>query len=298
MVGTPAAELDPEVVALCEEMRTTEAAYALDLKVTRDLFLAPLRKMQLLEPQDLKAVFANLEELLALSQQLLQLLRKEGDTVSVLADAFHTVAPFFRIYSAYCANYSTAMAAVRELGTKPNGFAEFVASQQQRKETKGLPLAAFLIKPGAAAARSHAQRPPRRSPPAAPTARPPSLDRLRACRGPALADGVARARPRRGLSPASDQVPPLLRRPAQEGAAGPRGEGQAGEGGRAGEGRGAGGRLGAGGGRAAAAAEAARAGVHGAPRSPPKGEHGEREREGWGGEGRGGGAWSLLSWAP
>ena len=51
--------LDPEVPSLCNEMRTTEGAYAADHRLTRDLFLNPMRKLRLLSSADLDAIFSN-----------------------------------------------------------------------------------------------------------------------------------------------------------------------------------------------------------------------------------------------
>ena len=136
-----------EVEDLCKDLLLTEAAYAADLAIIRDLFVLPLRKLQLLSSADSNLIFSNYEELLELAQQMLMLLQRKGDPVTVMTKALGTVAPFFRIYSTYCTNYAAAVLTVRECQQRPTGFAEFLASQAQRKEVKGLSLESFLIKP-------------------------------------------------------------------------------------------------------------------------------------------------------
>ena len=135
-----------EVVNLCEEIRLTEAAYVDDLRAMLTVFVRPARKLDMLSEKEKAAIFSNIEELLLPAEALLEKLQREGEPVSTIAEAFIGIAPFFKLYCSYCQNYTLALSTLRKLqGAGP--FAEYLASQSARKEAKGLPLEAFLIKP-------------------------------------------------------------------------------------------------------------------------------------------------------
>ena len=123
-----------------EELEATEAAYVQDLDHLISRFLTPLRCCRLLPKADEEAVFSNVEMLLAVNRRLLEALRTPaGNSTAVAAAAaaaaavpagaaavaaavaaaavaaaaaaaaaFSTMAPFFRAYSVYCANFVTA----------------------------------------------------------------------------------------------------------------------------------------------------------------------------------------------
>ena len=73
------------------------------------LFKRPLVAGANLTNQQEAAVFSDLEALRSLSLQMITALTLDGEPVSVLATAFVTIAPFFRMYSQYCANYESAI---------------------------------------------------------------------------------------------------------------------------------------------------------------------------------------------
>ncbi|KAL1505124.1 hypothetical protein AB1Y20_008883 [Prymnesium parvum] len=135
-----------EVENLCEEVRLTEATYVEDLRAVLLVYVRPARKLDILSLKEKEEIFSNLEELLVPAEALLERLSRTGEPVATLADAFIAVAPFFRVYSSYCKNYSVALQTVRRC-REAGAFEEFLNSQSSRKESKGLTLEAFLIKP-------------------------------------------------------------------------------------------------------------------------------------------------------
>ena len=91
--------------------------------------------------------FGNAEQLLSVAEALLDELRKAGRPEDVVAQAFISVAPYFKLYASYCKNYTTALETAQRYATKSDGFAEFLKSQSSRQESRGLQLESFLIKP-------------------------------------------------------------------------------------------------------------------------------------------------------
>lgn len=135
-----------EVEHLCREVKLTEARYVEDLRAVVLVYLRPARKLDILSHKEMEAISSNIEELLVTAEALLQRLQREGDPVSVLAESFIAVAPFFHVYNHYCRNYSSALRTIQRC-QEAGAFKDFLASQSKRKESKGLSLEAFLIKP-------------------------------------------------------------------------------------------------------------------------------------------------------
>ena len=82
------------------------------------------------------------------TELLLRVQQLEGeDTVRVRAQAFITVAPFFKLYSTYCGNYQRALSTVAACRASGSGLSEVLASCTKNKAARGLSLESFLIKP-------------------------------------------------------------------------------------------------------------------------------------------------------
>ena len=135
------------VADLFAELVNTEAAYVADLKTMVTVYSRPAQKLVLglLSPEDNAKIFSNVEQLLMCNDALLTALRKPGRPEAVMAQAFLSIAPFFKLYAQYCANYLTALATLQSL--RGTGFDEFLSSQMARPACRRQPLSSFLIKP-------------------------------------------------------------------------------------------------------------------------------------------------------
>lgn len=120
----------------------------------------------LVSADDLKGIFLNIEtlmfvnvELLRLLQNKLQALQAGGkkpsleDVMLAFADSFHKVMPFFKLYSDFCFQYSTAVDSLLLLrgdNAKLDGFlkeAERTAAKHDDPSRRVLSLGSLLIKP-------------------------------------------------------------------------------------------------------------------------------------------------------
>lgn len=88
----------------------------------------------------------SLGQLLVMSEALHDELTRPGEAEVVWADAFLTTAPYFKLYTAYCRNYMSALEMTRRCRQR-DGFDKFLSSAHARTESKGLLLEDFLIKP-------------------------------------------------------------------------------------------------------------------------------------------------------
>eukprot|EP01087_Luapelamoeba_hula_P023168 TRINITY_DN846_c0_g2_i2.p1 TRINITY_DN846_c0_g2~~TRINITY_DN846_c0_g2_i2.p1 ORF type:complete len:1317 (+),score=424.44 TRINITY_DN846_c0_g2_i2:225-4175(+) len=129
-----------------DEIIETEADYVRDLNVIINVYVLPLRS-QGFSKDLLNTIFSNVETLFQINTDLLASLQGDRDTPDLIGNAFIKVAPFLKMYSVYCANHETSIAASRTLQSENKRFAAFAAENKSKPECRHLDLAAFLIKP-------------------------------------------------------------------------------------------------------------------------------------------------------
>jgi hypothetical protein len=115
--------------ALFEELVSTEIMYVRHLRTMVRCFARPAQKLSILSAEDKNAIFSNSEALLMCAEALLDGLQKSGEVEEVWAEAFLSVAPFFKLYSVYCRNYVTALQAAQRCRAECDGFKDFLLSQ-------------------------------------------------------------------------------------------------------------------------------------------------------------------------
>ena len=95
---------------------------------------------------DEEAVFSNVEMLVAVNRQLLEALRTPtaSDPVASVSAAFSTMAPFFKAYSVYCANFVSALDHLDRLRQERPQLDEFV---RRAEAAGGETIGSMLIRP-------------------------------------------------------------------------------------------------------------------------------------------------------
>lgn len=133
------------------ELLETEKKYVEDLKLVRELFIAPLRGKSFMKEADIRAVFGNLEELIKLNELILEELKQNITSSSSVrmrvGDIFLRTAPFLKSYMPYCSNYQSALQALSKLQRKNDKFNAVVKTAQENPRCNGLTLVSFLITP-------------------------------------------------------------------------------------------------------------------------------------------------------
>lgn len=151
--AAPAPPLDARHPAL-REIEDTEASYVADLGVLCDSFVRPLREQQLLKREDEMAIFANVETIRGINEQLLKKMRggsdkgaAEGegtDPLQRVATALQELAPFLKAYTSYCANFVTAQARLDKLRAES---APLEAALHAAEVAQAQAVGSVLIKP-------------------------------------------------------------------------------------------------------------------------------------------------------
>ena len=131
---------------VCAECYATELQYAHDLHLALRVFRDPLEPT--LVGEERVGLFSNLQELGHLSGELLTELQRRGmDPLETLARAFGRIAPFFMLYTTYCANYDRALRELSRLKREVSGLPAWLRGQSHLAECRGLTLESYLIKP-------------------------------------------------------------------------------------------------------------------------------------------------------
>ncbi|XP_074698191.1 pleckstrin homology domain-containing family G member 3 isoform X2 [Strix aluco] len=144
--GSPGAEhsyLGRVVLEIVESERT----YARDLRSIVEGYLGKIIDTEepVLRPEQVSALFGNIEDIYELSSTLLQNLESCASDPVAVAVCFVTRSQEFAIYTQYCNNYPSSVAALAEcMRSKPQ--ARFLRECQDRLR-HALPLGAYLLKP-------------------------------------------------------------------------------------------------------------------------------------------------------
>ncbi|KAI3636694.1 hypothetical protein MIR68_005383 [Amoeboaphelidium protococcarum] len=131
------------------EFIESEQDYVRDVNVMLEYHYKKLKFGRLLDDAQLKQMFSNLEELLPVNKKFLAQLNKrqsENCVISGIADLVLDVAPQFKVYDIYCANYQSALSLYKALKSRDD-IKLYLEKSMNQPECRGLSLESFLIKP-------------------------------------------------------------------------------------------------------------------------------------------------------
>lgn len=131
-----------------QELQRTEAEYVEDLRALASA-KAGLVSRGLLSGAKAELLFSNAPVLLALNQEFLSKLTGEQPSIEVVAAAFASLGPYFRLYAEYCKNYFRAIQTLQEIRGSGPRHAELRRrlGEVQGSGLRGANLDSLLIKP-------------------------------------------------------------------------------------------------------------------------------------------------------
>uniref|UniRef100_A0A4W2HBY1 Pleckstrin homology and RhoGEF domain containing G3 n=1 Tax=Bos indicus x Bos taurus TaxID=30522 RepID=A0A4W2HBY1_BOBOX len=128
------------------EIVETERTYVRDLRsIVEDYLLKIIDTPGLLNPEQVSALFGNIESIYALNSQLLRDLDSCNSDPVAVASCFVERSQEFDIYTQYCNNYPNSVAALTEC-MQDKQQAKFFRDQQDLLQ-HSLPLGSYLLKP-------------------------------------------------------------------------------------------------------------------------------------------------------
>ncbi|XP_018865429.4 pleckstrin homology domain-containing family G member 3 isoform X6 [Gorilla gorilla gorilla] len=128
------------------EIVETERMYVQDLRsIVEDYLLKIIDTPGLLKPEQVSALFGNIENIYALNSQLLRDLDSCNSDPVAVASCFVERSQEFDIYTQYCNNYPNSVAALTEC-MRDKQQAKFFRDRQELLQ-HSLPLGSYLLKP-------------------------------------------------------------------------------------------------------------------------------------------------------
>ncbi|XP_023582045.1 pleckstrin homology domain-containing family G member 3 isoform X1 [Trichechus manatus latirostris] len=128
------------------EIVETERMYVQDLRsIVEDYLLKIIDTPGLLKPEQVSALFGNIENIYALNSQLLRDLDSCNNDPVAVASCFVERSQEFDIYTQYCNNYPNSVAALTEC-MRDKQQAKFFRDRQELLQ-HSLPLGSYLLKP-------------------------------------------------------------------------------------------------------------------------------------------------------
>eukprot|EP01119_Soliformovum_irregulare_P010579 TRINITY_DN2612_c0_g1_i1.p1 TRINITY_DN2612_c0_g1~~TRINITY_DN2612_c0_g1_i1.p1 ORF type:complete len:490 (-),score=126.53 TRINITY_DN2612_c0_g1_i1:41-1486(-) len=124
---------------VCEEILSTEESYVNDLNVIIEKGMVPCTLI--LSEEEVRRIFSNISNIRDLNKQILLELNNPFDSVG---EVFHRMSSYLKLYSIYCAHYSTSMDAVEYLKGCNQSFSQLCKNIKQETD---LSLTDYLIKP-------------------------------------------------------------------------------------------------------------------------------------------------------
>uniref|UniRef100_A0A8C5X303 Uncharacterized protein n=1 Tax=Malurus cyaneus samueli TaxID=2593467 RepID=A0A8C5X303_9PASS len=130
-----------------QEIVESERTYARDLRSIVEGYLGKIIDTEepVLRPEQVSALFGNIEDIYELSSTLLQNLESCANDPVAVAVCFVTRSQEFAIYTQYCNNYPSSVAALTEC-MRSKVQARFLRECQEQLR-HALPLGAYLLKP-------------------------------------------------------------------------------------------------------------------------------------------------------
>ncbi|PBC28696.1 Rac guanine nucleotide exchange factor JJ [Apis cerana cerana] len=126
-----------------QEILTTEVTYLRQLEILMEYFIQPMFEKKLLNHNLLSTLSENIKTLYNVSGELIQELKEDPQNV---ADAFHKLAPFFKLYSIYAYDYEQILLLLQNKQENDIEFKNFINKQETRPEV-GRKLPSLLITP-------------------------------------------------------------------------------------------------------------------------------------------------------
>eukprot|EP00727_Mastigamoeba_balamuthi_P011313 m51a1_g6804 putative pleckstrin domain-containing protein (993) ;mRNA; r:243990-249659 len=137
---------------LAMEVVETEKTYIAMLTEMVELYVRPLRKAveagsPIVNADTISVIFSNVEQIIGINTDLLNMLEerlKDWDDSKRLGDIFLLLAPHFKVYTTYCANYTKALVRLTDRSNKAS-FAAFLKRAAEMSQYPNLPC--YLILP-------------------------------------------------------------------------------------------------------------------------------------------------------
>ncbi|XP_041928246.1 pleckstrin homology domain-containing family G member 3 isoform X3 [Alosa sapidissima] len=127
------------------EIIETEQMYVRDLCSIVEDYLAHIIDTGTLGPEQVSALFGNIEDIYEFNGELLQALYMCDNDPVAIARCFVDKSEYFAIYTQYCTNYPNSVAALTECMRNKN-LAKFFRERQASLKLS-LPLGSYLLKP-------------------------------------------------------------------------------------------------------------------------------------------------------
>ncbi|XP_062378353.1 pleckstrin homology domain-containing family G member 3 [Sardina pilchardus] len=127
------------------EIIETEQMYVRDLCSIVEDYLAHIIDTSTLGPEQVSALFGNIEDIYEFNGELLQALYMCDNDPVAIARCFVDKSEYFDIYTQYCTNYPNSVAALTECMRNKN-LAKFFRERQASLQLS-LPLGSYLLKP-------------------------------------------------------------------------------------------------------------------------------------------------------
>ncbi|XP_032681025.1 putative protein tag-52 [Odontomachus brunneus] len=126
-----------------QEILTTEVTYLRQLETLAEFFIQPIIERNLLNHPLLVTLLENIKTLYNVSGELVTGLKHNPDNI---AEVFHKLAPFFKLYSVYAYDYMQLLNLLQMNQESDPTFRKFICDQETRPEV-GRKLPSLLITP-------------------------------------------------------------------------------------------------------------------------------------------------------
>lgn len=131
-----------------QEFISSEETYYNRLQITMDLYVKPLRQLEILSVAEINSQFFSWDLLVGLHKDLWENMVRDRDAGTLNIGArFKLFSHFLKCYSQYLANFDRARVERARLLTANKKFATFVERMQSNPESQHLPLESFLMEP-------------------------------------------------------------------------------------------------------------------------------------------------------
>jgi hypothetical protein len=129
-----------------QEFSETETGYYESLRAIVQVFVGPLKAMNVLTKEETEGIFSNIKEIYLLHQRIIEKLELGKESVFMAMEAFDSEVSNFSIYNEYCGNQSIARRLLNKVKDDP-AVQRAVSALETDPKLKKLGLPDLLVKP-------------------------------------------------------------------------------------------------------------------------------------------------------
>ncbi|KAJ3035718.1 hypothetical protein HDV00_003479 [Rhizophlyctis rosea] len=133
------------------EFEMSERRYMERMKMVVENFYTPIKEFQFMRPKDIDQLFANLPQIVKVSDMVVQIFEKartdHGGYIQNIGELFLAMCPWLKLYATYCHNQANSRKKLISILDEGSALSRFMSEQQNQPCMEQKRLSDYLLEP-------------------------------------------------------------------------------------------------------------------------------------------------------